>query len=77
MIQFGRFSGNHNPVVMLDEMSLADLEQRAQEMVLHGRINHAYRRLQEYCAARNTWGSRHAGVLWARPVAYFSAEFGI
>lgn len=67
----------HNPVVLLGEMSLADLEQRAQEMVLHGRINHAYRRLQEYRAARNTWGARHAGVLWARPVAYFSAEFGI
>jgi starch phosphorylase len=67
----------HNPIVMLDEMSMHDLEQRAQEMVLHGRINHAYRRLQEYRAARNTWGARHAGVLWARPVAYFSAEFGI
>ncbi len=26
---------------------------------------------------RHTWGARHAGVLWARPVAYFSAEFGI
>ena len=24
-----------------------------------------------------TWGARHAGVLWARPVAYFSAEFGL
>ena len=25
----------------------------------------------------HTWGARHAGVLWARPVAYFSAEFGL
>src|SRR5205085_5374891 len=24
-----------------------------------------------------TWGARYAGVLWARPVAYFSAEFGL
>ena len=26
---------------------------------------------------RDTWGARHAGVLRARPVAYFSAEFGL
>lgn len=46
-------------------------------MVLHSRINNAYRRLQEYRSSKTTWGARHAGVLWARPVAYFSAEFGI
>ena len=28
-------------------------------------------------ASKSTWGARHAGVLWARPVAYFSAEFGM
>ncbi len=25
----------------------------------------------------DTWGARHAGVLRPRPVAYFSAEFGV
>lgn len=68
---------SHNPIVMLEEMSLTDVEHRAREMALHGRINHAYRRLAEYRDAKNTWGARHAGVLWSRPVAYFSAEFGI
>ena len=29
------------------------------------------------CKSKHTWGARHAGVLWARPVAYFSAEFGL
>ena len=29
------------------------------------------------CTRQHTWGARHAGVLWARPVAYFSAEFGL
>ena len=29
------------------------------------------------CSSTHTWGARHAGVLWARPVAYFSAEFGL
>ena len=33
--------------------------------------------MQEYLNSTHTWGARHAGVLWARPVAYFSAEFGL
>ncbi len=45
--------------------------------MLHGRINYAYRRLQEYLQADRTWGATHAGVLRPRPVAYFSAEFGL
>ena len=32
--------------------------------------------MQEYLTSADTWGASHAGVLWARPVAYFSAEFG-
>ena len=50
---------------------------RAAELVLYSRINQAYRRLKEYLAARQTWGTTHAGVLGSKPVAYFSAEFGI
>jgi glycogen phosphorylase len=33
--------------------------------------------LQEYLQSSKTWGARHTGVLKARPVAYFSAEFGL
>ncbi len=47
------------------------------QLTLDGRINQAYRRLQEYLGSKHTWGSRHASVLGARPVAYFSAEFGL
>jgi starch phosphorylase len=68
---------NQNPVSLLAELPLAKLESRAAELVLHGRINYAYRRLQEYLHADRTWGTRHAGVLRPSPVAYFSAEFGI
>ena len=45
--------------------------------MLHSRINYAYRRHCEYLEADRTWGARHAGVLRPRPVAYFSAEFGV
>jgi glycogen phosphorylase len=44
---------------------------------LHSRINYAYRRQLEYLEADRTWGARYAGVLRPRPVAYFSAEFGL
>ena len=68
---------NHNPISLLSEIPLSKLERRAGELVLHGRINYAYRRLQEYLRADRTWGATNAGVLRPRPVAYFSAEFGL
>src|SRR5580692_5768046 len=68
---------NHNPIALLSEIPLAKLERRAGELVLHGRITYAYRRQQEYLRADRTWGATHAGALRPRPVAYFSAEFGL
>ena len=68
---------NHNPIALLGEMSLAEIERRAGELALHGRINYAYRRQCEYLQADHTWGAIHAGALRPRPVVYFSAEFGL
>jgi len=68
---------NHNPISLLRELPLAEIERRARELVLHSRINYAYRRQREYLEADQTWGARHAGILRPRPVAYFSAEFGL
>ena len=68
---------NHNPISLLGEIPLAGIERRARELVLHSRINYAYRRQQEYLEADRTWGARNAGILRPRPVAYFSAEFGL
>ncbi len=68
---------NNNPISLLSEISLPEMERRATELVLHSRINYAYRRQQEYLQADNTWGAVNAGVLRPRPVAYFSAEFGL
>ena len=67
----------HNPVALLQRIDIDDLQERASQLVLHSRINYAYRRMQEYLSSAKTWGLQHAGVLWARPVAYFSAEFGL
>ncbi|MBL8221120.1 MAG: alpha-glucan family phosphorylase [Bryobacterales bacterium] len=68
---------NHNPIALLSEMPLAAIEKRASELVLHSRVNFAYRRQREYMEADRTWGATHAGVLRPRPVGYFSAEFGL
>ena len=69
---------DHNPIALLAEFTPERLEMRAGELVLYSRINHAYRRLKEYMDPdRRTWGTTNAGVLGAKPVAYFSAEFGI
>jgi len=68
---------NHNPLSVLAELPLKEIEARAGELALHSRINYAYRRQREYLEADRTWGARHAGVLRPRPVAYFSAEFGL
>ena len=68
---------NQNPISLLGEIALGEIERRAAELALHSRINYCYRRQQEYLRADRTWGAANAGVLRPRPVAYFSAEFGL
>jgi glycogen phosphorylase len=68
---------NHSPVGLLNEFPLARLKERTSELGLDSRINYAFRRAREYQESEHTWGERRAGVLRPRPVAYFSAEFGI
>ena len=68
---------NHNPIALLNEVPLEAIERRAKELLLHSRINYAYRRQREYLERDRTWGTRYAGILRPRPVAYFSAEFGL
>ncbi len=67
----------HNPIALLSELSLEKLEHRTNQLVLHSRISYAHRRLEEYLHDEDTWGETHAVVLRSRPVAYFSAEFGM
>lgn len=67
----------HNPIALLLEYTPERLEMRAAELVLYTRIDQAYRRMQEYMDSRTPWAKRHVGVLGAKPVAYFSLEFGV
>src|SRR3954463_8632107 len=68
---------DHNPIALLRDFTPETLAARAAEMVLFSRINYAHRRLKEYTSNTQLWARTHAGVLGSKPVAYFSAEFGI
>ena len=39
---------DHNPIALLSEISIEQLEERSRRHVLHSSLNYAYRRLQEY-----------------------------
>jgi starch phosphorylase len=67
----------HNPVALLQRLSEEEIARRIQDLEMQTRINQSHRRLQEYLAGGQSWGTTHGGPLLARPVAYFSAEFGI
>ena len=68
---------DHNPVEFLMRLPVEQLERRAAEIALDSRIDYAFRRLAEYLKDTDSWGAVNASILRARPVAYFSAEFGL
>jgi starch phosphorylase len=68
---------DHNPIEFLKRITAEQLERRASEMALDSRIDYAFRRLAEYLKNDDSWGSVYAASLRSRPVAYFSAEFGL
>ena len=51
---------DHNPIALLREFTPDRLAIRASEMVLHSRVNYAYRRLHEYLESSNTWAQNAA-----------------
>jgi glycogen phosphorylase len=67
----------HNPVALLQRVSPEEIGRRVQDLEMQTRINQAHRRLQSYLHGGESWGMVHAGPILARPVAYFSAEFGL
>jgi glycogen phosphorylase len=68
---------NHNPVAVLNGFGPERYEVLSADAGLRARVDSAYRELREYLGATRTWASVNAGSLRVRPVAYFSAEFGI
>ncbi len=67
----------HNPIAFLAQISDEYLNERIGRLALEARITRAFHTLRDYIEDEKNWGRRHAGSLRARPVAYFSAEFGL
>jgi starch phosphorylase len=70
-------ASNHNPVAMLASFSPERYADLSRDAMLRARVDAAHRELTDYLELPNTWASTHAAPLRVRPVAYFSAEFGI
>lgn len=68
---------DNNPVALLSNLSPEVLEARTVDTEFHARVDRALRQLERYMEGTDTWSAVHAGPLRARPVAYFSAEFGL
>ena len=68
---------HHNPVALMRCMDRDQISERVQDLEMQTRIHQAYRRLHEYLAPTTTWAMDEVGPIMARPVAYFSAEFGL
>jgi len=67
----------HNPVAILNRLEEAEIARRVQDLEMQTLIDQAHRRLRTYLHEGRRWGRTYGGPLLARPVAYFSAEFGI
>jgi len=67
---------NHNPVELLRHISTDELEARC-SCELGITIDRVSRRFEDYLNEKKTWAAEHAPRLVEKPVAYFSAEFGI
>lgn len=67
---------NHNAVAVLREVSETELRSRLRDPEFRNRVTIAVDEFEEYLRNKKTWASKHAKKL-VRPVAYFSAEFGL
>ena len=67
----------HKPLLFLARMDDQMLGERSRTFALETRILRAARQMEQDLGTDSTWGAAHAGVLHVRPVAYFSAEFGL
>jgi len=66
----------HNAVAILHEVSEYELRARLQDPTFMGRVSEVLRLFETYMEDPHTWAHEHAPALRAKPVAYFSAEFG-
>ncbi|ARM31856.1 alpha-glucan family phosphorylase [Prosthecochloris sp. HL-130-GSB] len=67
---------NHNPVELLRHISNDELMARL-NCEFGEKLDRVIKRFEEYLGETSTWAQRNTPELVEKPVAYFSAEFGI
>jgi len=65
----------HNPVLFLDTMDAARLNQVAEDNEFMGRFASVLERFDDYMAQKAK--AEIQGITWSNPVSYFSMEFGL
>jgi starch phosphorylase len=71
-------ASKHNALVVAKSLAPERLQELAQDAALRTRVDRAHREFRNYVSPdAATWASTHAAPLRVRPVAYFSAEFGL
>jgi starch phosphorylase len=71
-------ASKHNALVVTKSLAPERLRELAQDAALRTRVDRAHREFRNYVSPNaSTWASTHAAPLRVRPVAYFSAEFGL
>lgn len=66
----------HNAVAILREVSACELRVRLQDPDFAAQVRAVLHDFDAYLTETHTWANKHAPQFKARPVAYFSAEFG-
>jgi len=66
----------HNAVAILHEVSENELDARLRDPAFNAQVRRVLASFAAYLGETATWAHTHAAALRARPVAYFSAEFG-
>lgn len=69
--------GNHNPVEVMQWISGTELRGKLQNREFYARVDTVCKDFRTYMTAKNTWAKKNAASLSKKPVAYFSAEFGL
>ena len=67
----------HNAVAVLHEVSDYELRTRLQEPAFAKEVRNVLKQFDTYLEEPNTWAAQNAQKLTGKPVAYFSAEFGL
>ncbi len=71
-------TSKHNALQVINSLSPERLTELSRDAVLRARVDKSHREFTTYMSpTAETWASTHAAPLRVRPVAYFSAEFGL